>query len=159
MEAGLTAVHIRHLSLMKRTLNILEFMLQDVSQETATTLRDGEEGWTVLEVVCHLRDFDQFFYHRAQLMLDETHPPLPAYDHEALAIERDYNGQDLKAMLADLKQSRGQFREFFKGLTAEQWERTGIHPERGDWSMLDSLMQVGHHDVTHLEQIGKILQQ
>jgi hypothetical protein len=45
----------------------------------------------------------------------------------------------------------------FESLTEEQWSRAGIHPERGHFTLLDSLIQVGTHDVTHLEQITRLL--
>ncbi len=153
------AIRERHISLMQQTCQTLGHILSDVDQETATTLRDGPDGWTVLEVVCHLRDFDEFFYGRAVMMLDQDQPVLPAYDHEALAIERNYNSQDLRQTYTDLTKSRQRFVEFFEALTEVQWSRDGHHPERDHFSMLDSLMQVGLHDVVHLEQITRILTQ
>ncbi|MGB1285671.1 MAG: DinB family protein [Aggregatilineales bacterium] len=148
-----------HVRLMRLSLETLEHILKNTTQEQATTLRDGLEGWTILEVVCHLRDFDGFFYDRAVMMVEQDNPQLPAHDHEALAIERDYNSQNLAYAFDELKQSRERFREFFKNLTAEQWERAGIHPEKGHFTITDAAIQVGMHDVTHLEQITRILEQ
>ena len=47
----------------------------------------------------------------------------------------------------------------FKALTPEQWERTGIHPERGLFTMTDAALQVVSHDCDHTEQITRILLQ
>ena len=156
----LSPIRQRHIALMQTTLAILGNVLAPVSQAVATTLRDGHDGpkgWTVIEVVCHLRDFDGFFQQRAQMILAEEYPKLPAYDHEALAVERAYIDQDLHAVYAALTVSRQQYVEFFKGLSAEQWERAGVHPERGHFSLTDAVMQVGSHDCIHLEQITRIL--
>ena len=147
----------KYLWLMKRTLEIIEHTLQDVSQETATTYRDGGDGWTVLEVVGHLVDFDRYFRGRAEMMVAQDHPALPGYDHEAIAIAHKYNEQDLRAQLANLRATREQSRAFFKNLSAEQWQRTGIHPERDSFNMDDSVAQFGLHDVDHIEQITRIL--
>jgi len=155
----MTDIQHRHIGLMQISCQLLGNVLADVSQEAATTYRDGPDGWTVVEVVCHLRDFDQFFYDRAVMMLEQTNPSLPAYDHEALAIERKYNSQNLKTVYASLAASRGRFVDFFQGLTAEQWTRMGQHPERDRFNMLDAVMQVGMHDIGHLEQITRILNQ
>ncbi len=158
----LADVRKRHIALMRTTVAILGNVLEPVTQERATTLRDandGAKGWTVLEVVCHLRDFDGFFYDRTVMMLEQEHPQLPSYDHEALAIERNYNGQQLRDAYEDLRQSRQRFVAFFQALTDAQWERAGIHPERGHFTMTDAVMQVGLHDATHLEQITRILTQ
>ena len=153
----LTDVRQRHLYLMQTTCQILGHLLQDVSQELATTARDGDDGWTVLEVVCHLRDYDDIFYRRARMMLTQDQPDLPGYDHDALAIERNYNDQVLTEVFATLQQSRRRFVEFFAGLSDADWERTGIHPERGLFSLTDAAMQVGLHDTNHLEQITRII--
>lgn len=142
---------------MQQTVKTISHILTTVSQETATTLRDGPGGWTILEVLCHVRDFDIFFYERAVMMLNQEHPTLPAYDHEQIAIDQRYNEQDLRRALADLLASRARFVALFQGLTTAQWERTGIHPERDHFGLTDAAIQVGHHDVVHIEQITRIL--
>ena len=149
----------RHIGLMERSCDTIGHVLVHVSQKVATTFRDGPAGWTTLEVLAHLRDFDGFFRGRAVMMLEQEYPTLPAYDHEALAIERNYNGQNLQQVCDEFVQSRRQTLDFFNELSAEQWQSSGVHPEQGNFTMLDSVMQVGLHDVTHLEQMTRILTQ
>ncbi|MBK8430534.1 MAG: DinB family protein [Chloroflexi bacterium] len=158
----MTQVRQRCLWMAQNNLQLLAHLLANVSQETAVTLRDpndGDKGWTTLEVVCHLRDFDEFFRLRAMMMREQDNPALPAYDHEAIAIERRYNEQNLTAVFTDFQAKRAQFIAFFKNLTDEEWERPGIHPERGHFTMTDALMQIMTHDCVHMEQIGRILHQ
>ena len=147
----------RYLNLMTNTCHTYANIINTISVTEATTWRDSGDGWTALEVLCHVADFDNFFYGRAVMMLEQDNPQLPAYDHDALAIERAYNQQDKDAVMARLLQSRARFVDFFRDLTDDQWSRAGIHPERGHFTLLDSLIQVGTHDVTHLEQITRIL--
>ena len=153
----LAKVHRTQLYAMEMTARTLGQLLAPVSQEQATTLRDGADGWTIVEVVCHLRDFDGFFRGRAELMLAEETPLLPAYDHEAIAIERNYNADRLTDAYDALLRSRAATQALFAGLTEEQWERGGIHPEVGPFSLTDAAFQVSLHDQTHTEQILKIL--
>ena len=80
----LTKIRQAYIGTMAMTARTLGHLLAPVSQEQATTLRDGPEGWTTVEVVCHLRDFDGFFRGRAEMILAEETPNLPAYDHEAI---------------------------------------------------------------------------
>lgn len=148
----------RFLTNARRTPVILNALLAGVTQERAMGATDGPDGWSVVEVVCHLRDFEGFFRGRVELMLAEDRPALPAYDHEALAIERDYQHQDLREAFASLLAQRRSFVELLAGLTPEQLARTGVHPENGPISVFDAIVQLTHHDLTHLDQIARCLQ-
>jgi uncharacterized damage-inducible protein DinB len=156
---SLTQVRDRHIWQMKTTCLILEHVLKNISEDQAHELQDGPEGWSIIEIVCHLRDFDEIFYSRAKMMLEQDYPQLPAYDHEAIAIEKKYQEEELAYVYYDLKDSRERFVAFFESLTDEQWERAGVHPERESFTMTDALMQVGLHDIDHTEQITRILEQ
>ncbi len=149
----------RHVKLMKNTMIAIENLVAGLSQKDATTWRDGGDGWTVVEVLCHLRDFDGFFQHRIHLMLEQDNPELPSYDHDQIAIDRKYNEQPIEEVVAALKQSREQFIALFYSFndSAEIFARRGTHPERGSWSIFDSLLQAGHHDVDHLQQLTRIM--
>ena len=159
LTTSLYQVRKRHIWQMKTTCLILEHVLKNISEEQAHDLQDGPEGWSIIEIVCHLRDFDEIFYNRAQMMLEQDHPQLPAYDHEAMAIEKRYQDEKLAYAYYDLKASRERFVALFESLTDEQWERTGVHPEHRSFTMTDALMQVGLHDINHIEQITRILEQ
>jgi hypothetical protein len=147
----------RQITAMRLTCEILGHILRNISNDKARDMRDGPDGWSVIEIVCHLRDFDEIFQNRALMMLEQDHPRLPAYDHEAMAIERAYQSESLEHAYDALKNSRQRFLEFFETLTPEQWARGGLHPERGSFSMTDALMQVSAHDLDHLEQITRVL--
>ena len=160
MSTGTTSlgqVRERHVSAMRLTGEVLDHILRGVSEEQAHELRDGPAGWSIVEIVCHLRDFDEIFRNRAKMMLSEDHPRLPAYDHEAMAVERAYQQERLSSACEQLKASRQETIAFFASLTPDQWERDGVHPERDSFTMTDAVMQVGLHDLDHLEQITRVL--
>lgn len=147
----------RYLSIVRKTTQTLQHLAHKLTSEEARTLRDGTDGWTILEIFCHLRDFDAIFYQRAVQIRDTDYPALQAYDHEQMAIERAYNAQDLHAVLADLQASRARYIAFFESLNDDQWERAGVHPERGHFTLTDALAQVATHDSDHIEQIARVL--
>jgi hypothetical protein len=144
---------------MDVTVRTLGHTVALLKPEVTTTLHDGPDGWTITEVLGHLRDFDGYFRGRAQLILEQENPALPAYDHEALAIAFRYNEQDFRTVYAELLASREQTRALFAALSDEQWARAGVHPEYGHFTLTNAVMQVGLHDAIHIEQIGKILTQ
>ena len=159
VQTTMQQVRERHISAMRLSIAVLDHILAGVPDEKARRLRDGADGWSVIEILCHLRDFDEIFYRRAQMMVTEDQPQLPGYDHEAMAIEGGYQRETLVDALGVLKTSRQRFIGFFEALTPAQWERGGAHPERDSFSMTDAVMQVGLHDLDHLEQLTRVLSQ
>lgn len=149
----------RYLSIIKYTVHTLAHLVSLVTPDRWTTARDGEEGWTALEVLCHLRDFDEIFYQRALSMRDQDTPHFTAYDHEQMAIDARYNEQELLVVIQALLASRARFVAFFESLSEDDWQRAGVHPERGAFTMMDSVAQVATHDTNHIEQITRILTQ
>lgn len=146
--------------LTQNSVRVYGHILTTITQEQAATWRDQNDapnGWSVLEVLGHVADFDDYFYHRAQMMVEQDYPTLPAYNHNALAIEHAYNQQNKDAVYARLVASRARFVEFFENLSDDQWGCAGVHPERGHFTVLDALVQVATHDTTHLEQLTRII--
>ncbi len=74
-------------------------------------------------------------------------------------MDEAYNQRDLEELLRDLVTSRDAFVQFFRDLSEEDWERAGVHPEQGHFTMTDAVMQVGLHDLNHIEQLVRILGQ
>ena len=54
------------LEALKATPETLAGLLDGVSQAQARSAKGGDEDWSVVEVVCHLRDTEEFFIKRMQ---------------------------------------------------------------------------------------------
>jgi uncharacterized damage-inducible protein DinB len=147
----------RFLRCLKKTPVILDAILKDLSPEQVKQLRDGEGGWNVVEVMCHLRDFENIFFRRAQQIVDEDRPTIVPVDHEALAAAGDYAIQDLKTVYGQYLDTRRRFITWLEGLADDEWHCVGIHPESGEMTVMEIAMQVTTHDVDHTEQIIRIL--
>ena len=68
VQTTMQQVRERHISAMRLSIAVLDHILAGVPDEKARRLRDGADGWSVIEILCHLRDFDEIFYRRAQKM-------------------------------------------------------------------------------------------
>lgn len=148
----------RFIKTMRKSAAVLNYTLQKISQEQATTARDGEDGWTVLEMMCHIRDFDEIFLNRCLLIANQDQPELTPYDHEKMVTERDYAAQNLAEVLADYQTRREEFINWLSDLPEADWQRSGLHPEHGTVTIMEIAMQAGHHDLDHVEQILRSLQ-
>jgi hypothetical protein len=78
------------LDALRATPTVLEALLRDCTQEQAQRARGGDEGWSVVEVLCHLRDAEERALERMRAMRDQAAPFLPGYDQERWARERNY---------------------------------------------------------------------
>jgi hypothetical protein len=145
------------LAIVKKNLRTINHIIQSQTHHDLTTWRDSGDGWTALEVLCHIADYDEIFYTRAVSMIEQDKPTFVGHDHEAMAIDKQYNAQNPADVLARLNTSRTRFIAFFEGLTDEQFLREGIHPEYGQWWVQRSLSQLAYHDSNHIEQMTRTL--
>ena len=143
---------------LRKTAALLERTLDGVKQAEAANLSDGPNGWSVLFIACHLRDYELVWRERVELMLAEENPTFANFDHEALIEERAYAAQDLRAVLAELAAQRADLVARLEGLDDGQWLRCGVHPSQGPGSLLDVAVNAGLHDLDHLEQLARCLE-
>ena len=111
----------------------------------------------MIEVLCHLRDADQFTTDRVILMRDRDNPEILSYDQEKLARERNYAAQDLRTALAEFNDTRQRHLAALESLPPEGWERPGNHKEIGAISILTLTIHNVAHDAIHCAQIARQL--
>jgi len=144
----------RNLDTLAATPGRLKDALRGVSKKLALW-RPAPGKWSILEIVCHLRDMEREAYlARYRRILAEDEPLLPDIDGDTLAIERDYRAQGLAAALKDWRAARKETLKLLKGVKGTSWERCGTHETAGRLSMEDFLRrQAVGNDEAHLGQI------
>lgn len=143
---------------MRKTPPLLVSLLEGVTQAQARSLRDGPDGWSVLWIVCHLRDIEAIFTQRARDLLAAPNPVFQVTENEELIRRGDYDRQDLRAALEAYLAGRRAFIALLEPLSEEQWLLAGTHPSQGPATLLDVAINTGLHDVDHLEQIARCLE-
>ena len=117
--------------------------------------RDG--GWGVVEILPHLRDWEEIFLARVRQVLNEERPFLPTFDDELWAIERDYRGQDPHAVADHLRAQRAEMVDLLRDLPPEAWNRVAEHGAYGPVTLAWMTDRIADHDQEHLEQIRDAL--
>lgn len=145
------------LQALGQTPVVLGAVLRGVTPERAREATDGPDGWSVVAVICHLRDYEEIFHQRATLILADDRPSLPTPNQDELARERDYASEDLGAAVAAFGANRRRFLDLLAGVTDEQWSRRGVHPRQGELALVEMATRVPLHDVNHIEQIVRAL--
>jgi hypothetical protein len=143
----------------RSTPETLQALLRNYSHEQAGSVRGEEEDWSVVEVICHLRDSEEASLQRTRLMRDQTKPMLAARDPAKLAIELNYASTSLDSALSAFLKFRVNHLQELTALSAEQWERTGEHPAVGQITISGMIAHLVAHDAIHLAQISRQLNQ
>lgn len=147
----------RALMYLRKGHALLRVILDGVDQARATATRDGDNGWTTLEVVCHLNDYEQIFIDREKAMLEGSKPSMTAYNPDALASQNQYAAQDFAQVLTTLYSRRAAHIKLLESLTPEQWNLTGVHPNWGEITITENAFNAALHDLNHMEQIARVL--
>ncbi|RPJ23689.1 MAG: DinB family protein [Chloroflexi bacterium] len=145
------------LDALKSTPETLKGLLSRVTVAQARSAKGGDENWSVVEVICHLRDAEEISFQRMQAMRDQDHPKIAGYDQEALARERNYNEADLHAALNAFAGFRERHIAALCALSAEEWERSGEHNEFGQITIFAHTLHKVSHDAIHCAQIARQL--
>jgi hypothetical protein len=124
-----------------------------VGHDPGDLLRPAKDGgWGVVEILPHLRDWEEIYLERFQLMIEEEEPHLPAYDDSLWSIERDYRGQDPGETFAQFREMRAQTVELLNGLPPDGWQRRGEHGVFGLVSVQWMADHLCDDDREHLQQ-------
>jgi len=117
----------------------------------------SDGGWGVVEILCHLRDWESVFVDRVRRVLDEDEPELPAYDDSLWEIERDYRGQDPSEVLAEFDALRARLVDMLAGLDEAGWRRVGVHAINGPVDVVWLVSHLQEHSRDHLQQAREAL--
>jgi len=140
---------------LRQLPDLIDEIVDGLSDE-ALRRRPSPDEWSILEVCCHLRDAAEEEGVRVRRLAEEDSPTLAPYDQEALARERDYQGDDIRRVRTALRAFWGGLAYQLEGLTDEQWERGGTHPEIGRVTVRSRAELAVEHGQAHLAQLKAI---
>src|SRR6266704_1685526 len=82
---------VRLLRSLRKNPVILQAVLQNVTVSQAAKSPDEPGEWSILEVLYHLHELEEFFLQRVQKILQEEYPQLPLHENSApLARDMKY---------------------------------------------------------------------
>ncbi len=146
------------IALLTRTPAALNALLRDMP-EGWTHRNEGENSWTILDVVGHLIHADRTdWMPRANTILQSGDAqPFAAFDR--LGHRRESQGKSLPQLLDEFSavriESVAELRKL--NLQPEDLNRRGRHPALGAVTLSELLATWAAHDLTHLHQISRIM--
>jgi uncharacterized damage-inducible protein DinB len=139
-----------------RTGHELDAAITDRS-ESALCRRPDEKNWAPKEIVCHLRDTEEFFMIRFHTLAAAHEPHLIPADPERWANDRQYIRNDAAEAGRAFRQRREESLAHLRGLSDAQWSRAGLHPTLGRMTVEDIVNLMVWHDANHLDQLHRAL--
>lgn len=116
--------------------------------------RPADGGWSVLEIVHHLRDEEhEDFPLRLRLTLADPAQPWPPIDPPAWVTDRRYNEADPATVLHEFVAAREANLAWLRDLADPAWDNTYEHPLAGPLSARRLVRSWRAHDLLHLRQL------
>ena len=120
--------------------------------------RPTAKSWAPTEVICHLRDNEEWFLERMRYIVAMDVPRFVATNPDRWADERQYLTNDATAALAAFARRRRETVDFLRQLEPESWARAGVHVDsRGRRTIDEFLSVMAWHDDNHLDQLRRAL--
>ena len=127
-------------------------LARGISQDMAHW-KPNEESWSILEVICHLADEEEFdFLVRLQMILEKSEKDWPEIDPEGWVTERKYNEEDLFEILSRYMDLRNEALAWLDSLENPDWDIVYEAPF-GEISAGDMFASWVTHDLMHLRQL------
>lgn len=143
---------------------VLRDNLQAIEQLTASATaeelgtRPAPGEWSPAEVLSHLADSDLVTAVRVRMIVTQDRPSLIGYDQDAwtarFARLDSSPGQTLERWQA-LRRANVQL---YESLSESEWQRVGIHSERGEESARLVVRLLAGHDRVHMDQFRRALE-
>ena len=122
----------------------------------APTGSPGQPGeWAASEVVGHLCDAARMWGGRMRFVVFEDEPTFAIFDENAYVTQSGYRYVPLATLAAVFRLNSEANVALLRSLAPEQWERAGVHPERGRLTLRDIVTLEADHERQHAEQLAR----
>jgi DinB superfamily len=125
----------------------------EICNEAELHAATSEGGWSVVDILAHIRASDDVVAYRAYVLLTRDNPMLFAYDERRWAEVARYAPLDIRSSLTLYALRRGELVNMLRHTNLDDWQRSGIHEESGPVSLLDVVTFLVEHEEEHLAQL------
>ncbi len=126
-------------------------------EEEELRWRPSDDDLSLKEIAAHLRDCEGHFLECLELLAHRDAPRLPAFDGDILLVEHDYREADLYEAMERFEYLRHRSVNLLWSLDEQDWQRTGMHPFRGEPVSIGQLArEQTEHDLEHLWQARRL---
>lgn len=137
------------------TIDRLAALLHGIP-ESQLSRRIQPTKWSIVEIVAHLAEDELVSSWRYRQMLELPGCDLRGFDQDRWAAYGRYEEWNIADACTMFRLLRAANLRMLERLTDDEWQRHGIHEERGQITVLDLARHMAGHDANHLEQIRRL---
>lgn len=123
----------------------------------ALTWTSSPDRWTVTQIVAHLADAEVAGSWRLRSVLARDGVAIQAYDQNAWASAFQYEKANVADSLTLFETLRAATLRVLDGVDPARLEHAGLHEERGRETVRHIMRMYAGHDLNHLAQIERLL--
>ena len=142
---------------MQQQAPIILEKLVDGLTEAKLKERPAPEKWSVGEILAHLAEDELATSWRYRQMIEHCGCELASFDQDQWAQLGDYASWNPKEALELFRLLRAANVRMLAHLSSEDWQKYGIHTERGKLTVGDLARHMAGHDMNHIDQVRRIL--
>lgn len=143
------------LEALRKTPSEVAGLLKGLSED-ALARQPKAGGWSIRQVVSHLRDAQGVLSARLKLVLEEENPPLTSKAVFEWAAREEARPASTKEIFETYSASRQDIIATLEDISLKDWWRTGQHEEFGTVTLRQQASYFAGHEPTHLPQIESL---
>ena len=121
--------------------------------------RPAPGKWSVRAILAHMAEDELVSSWRYRQMIERSGASLAGFDQDEWARLGDYESWTAREAFEMFRSLREANLRMFGRLTAEEWQRYGVHAERGRMTVAELARHMAAHDVNHIHQVRRLLEQ
>jgi hypothetical protein len=133
----------------------LRGLIRGLSEKQLST-RPAPGKWSIKEIVAHLADGEVILGSRYRFIAAHDRPPIAGYDQDAFVAKLGAGRAKTADLIDDFAMARAVNLGLLDRLAEPDWDRVGIHAERGEESIRKIVFMYAGHDRHHIRQIETI---
>lgn len=105
------------------------------------------------EIIAHMADWEPILLGRMKSCLSNPGGSIQGIDEGEMAEQNGYATSNVADQMKKFRAARGETIEWLNGIQPEDWQKFGVHTERGKQTVYDQASALLGHDLYHIEQL------
>ncbi len=161
-SSGALIPSLKSLDAVTAILSSTPAVINGLTRELDSTFKplSASGGWSLTEIVCHLRDTEREIHHmQINVFKQQNEPFIPRPDTSVWSSQRDYAREDFGSALREFGEARRETLAMLKNIPPEEWSRKARHAIFGPTNFLEVVGFMSDHDRMHVQQAWKACKQ